>query len=117
MRFVLDQNVNARLCTVLGNRGHECWTADNAAMSEARDDALTVYAMDRGAAVITHDKEFSRRRRRNVIGQHVHLRCPEPDAIEVLTLHIEEVLDYLSRHEHISLRVTRAKVTPSYTWT
>lgn len=116
MRFVLDQDVDARVRTVLASRGHDCWTADNAALSDAPDDSLTVYAASHRAVLITHDRAFSARRRRNVIGQHIYLRCPEPDARAVLTSHLDQVLDYLASAEHIFLRVTRAKVTPSYDW-
>lgn len=116
MKFVLDQDVDARVRTFLIGEGHECWTADDAAMAEAGDDSITVYAMKKRAAVITHDRSFSRRRRKNSIGQHVHLRCLEPDAIEVLGRHLQEVLHYLAAAEDVYVKVTRTQVTASFDW-
>ena len=75
MRFLLDNDVAVTVRRVLLDAGHECWTAGEANLHDAPDDALAVYAANRGAVLVSHDAEFARRRRRNTIGQHVWLRC------------------------------------------
>jgi hypothetical protein len=70
--------------------GHECWSAAAAGLAgddAAEDDDVSVYADEKGAVVITHDREFSLRRRRNTFGRHVWLRCLEPMAVDVLADH------------------------------
>lgn len=56
------------------------------------DDDLTVWADDRGFAVVTHDREFSRRRRADPIGRRIELRCSETKAAEALMRHLDQVL-------------------------
>lgn len=50
-------------------------------LARAGDDALTVYACEHRAVLLTHDVEFSTRRRKHVIGHHVFLRCNEWDGV------------------------------------
>lgn len=83
---------------MLRKHGHEAWTAGVAGLAKAADDALTVYSHDRDAVLITHDVEFSQRRRRSVIGRHIFLRCNEWDGPEVIANHLDEVLPVLERH-------------------
>lgn len=64
-------------------------------MSGNSDDELTVYAVDKRAVLATHDREFSKRRRANVIGQHLWLDRFEPDAPELLEAHVPEVVRQL----------------------
>jgi predicted nuclease of predicted toxin-antitoxin system len=71
VRFVLDQDVDARVAAALRAQDHDAWTVGSAGLALAGDDALTVYACKHGAALLTHDIEFSARRRKNVVGQHV----------------------------------------------
>ena len=87
---LLDNGVAVTVRRVLLDAGHECWTAAEANLYEAPDNALAVYAADRNAALISHDADFARRRRRNTIGQHVWLRCTEPQAPAVLSQHLPE---------------------------
>lgn len=75
MRFFLDRNLDARLRTLLRDRGHDCWTAGDSNLSTEADGNLTVYAINMGAALITHDKEFSTTRKKRIIGQHLRVRC------------------------------------------
>lgn len=85
MRFVLDQDVDAALVAVLVAAGHEAWTVAAAGIPDAADDDVSVYAAQKDAVVITHDVEFSARRRRNPHGRHVQLGCPEPDAVDLVS--------------------------------
>ena len=109
MKFFLDQNVDARLRKFLTERGHSAWTADDAGLSRENDPNLTVYSMDRGAALITHDVEFSRRRRRNVMGWHIFLDCKEPHAREVMGFHFDDVYPILQRYPDLYVAMTRTK--------
>jgi predicted nuclease of predicted toxin-antitoxin system len=96
VRFFLDHDVDARLVGFLTKRGHECWTASEANLYDASDDTLTVYADDHQAVLITHDREFSRRRRKNTVGMHIQLRCAEPDALALLSEHLDELVALLN---------------------
>ena len=105
MRFLLDNDIAVTVRRVLLNAGHECWTAAEANLHDAPDDAVVVYAADRNAALVSHDAEFARRRRRNTIGQHVWLRCTEPQAPAVLSQRLTEVVDVLGRMPDVVIEV------------
>lgn len=116
MRFYLDHDVPAQVCSdVLAPAGHDCWTANNAGLALEQDDDQTVYATDRGAVLVSCDSEFSQRRRRNAIGQHIYLKCPKPEAVEILALHLERILPLLNT-ENVTVTVTRTQVTADYGW-
>lgn len=114
MRFLLDNDVAVIVRRVLLDAGHECWTAAEANLYDAPDDALAVYAADRSAALVSHDAEFARRRRRNTIGQHIWLRCTEPQAPAVLAQHLTAIIDLLNRMPDlvIEVRPERLIVSP-----
>lgn len=98
MRFLLDNDVDLAVCAFLQRQGHECWSAAAAGLAgeeAAEDDEVSVYADVKGAVVVTHDREFSFRRRRNTFGRHVWLRCLEPMAVEVIAAHLDELLSVL----------------------
>jgi predicted nuclease of predicted toxin-antitoxin system len=97
VRFVTDHNVAATVVGVLRAAGHDCWSAADAGLYDVADDELAVYAADRKAALLSHDVDFARRRMRNTVGQHVWLRCPEPDAAVVITRHLTDLLGVLER--------------------
>ena len=106
MRFVCDHHVDARVAARLRKLGHDAWTAAQAGLSRARDDELTVYADDQRAVLISHDSEFSQRRRRSVVGRHIFLQCNEWDAADVLERHLDFMLSVLDRHEDVYVRVS-----------
>lgn len=110
MRFVLDNDVAVTVRRVLLDAGHECWTAAEAHLDDAPDDALAVYAADRRAALISHDAEFARRRRRNTVGQHVWLRCTEPRAVAVLREHLITVTEVLEKMPDVVVEVRPERV-------
>ena len=64
-----------------------------------------MYADTRHAALVTFDREFSRRRRKYPIGRHIWMRCAEPRAAEVFQAHLPDVLEYLHR-EHVTIEVS-----------
>ncbi len=57
-------------------------------MNTDSDDTLTVYAQSKRAVLVTHDKEFSARRRRNPAGWHLHMKCQESEAADMLVAHL-----------------------------
>jgi len=97
--------------------GHEAWTAANARMGEANDDSLTVYAQEHDAVLVTHDREFSTRRRRAVVGRHILLRCNEWDAADVLERNLPEILPVLGRKCDVFVQVSPdAAFQLSFAW-
>jgi predicted nuclease of predicted toxin-antitoxin system len=106
VRFLCDQQVDARVAVALRRLGHDAWTVANAGRSRAEDDELTVYADDRDAVLISHDVEFSERRRRNVVGRHIFLRCNEWDAAELIERHLDDLLPMLSRYSDVWVKLS-----------
>jgi predicted nuclease of predicted toxin-antitoxin system len=102
---------------MLRRHGHEVFTAGEARLARASDDEITVWADRLGGVVVTMDREFSRRRRRSVIGWHVWLRCPDPDAAWVLQLHLDEVISLVASNQHVLVRVSQDDVRDYYRWT
>lgn len=85
-------------------------------LAAASDDALTVWASEHDAAVVSTDQEFGRRRIRNAIGRHVWLHCRDWEASDVLAAHLNEVLDRLQARAHVTVRVSHHEVTDSSRW-
>ncbi|MCL1601015.1 MAG: DUF5615 family PIN-like protein [Actinomycetia bacterium] len=99
MRFVLDEDVDAQLLgSFLRQRGHECWSVVEAGLGGADDDAVAIYADDRDAVLITHDADATRRRRKFTFGRHVFLRCHQLEAVELLEIHIDELVTQVEHH-------------------
>jgi predicted nuclease of predicted toxin-antitoxin system len=95
-RFFLDHDVPVSVASMLRKEGHDCWTAREAGLAtESQDDNLTVYADEKNAVLVTMDREFSQRRRKRSIGRHIWLRCPEPEAADVLRASLGGVLPLL----------------------
>lgn len=106
LRFVCDHDVDAGVAARLRKLGHDAWTAAESGLSRAGDDELTVYSDNRRAVLISHDGEFSKRRRRNVVGQHIFLQCNEWDAADVLTQNLGFIIPVLEHHEDVFVRVS-----------
>jgi predicted nuclease of predicted toxin-antitoxin system len=112
VRFVLDHDIDAAVRKVILAAGHECWTVGQAGLFDATDDALSVYADDKQAALVTHDEAFSRRRQKRCFGQHVWLRCDDNLAVEVIVHHLPEIVSVLAGREAVVLQVTATNVRP-----
>ncbi len=97
MRFFLDQNVDARVATILREMGHDAWTAEESGLSRETDPNLTIYAHDRDAILLTHDREFSTSFKKHIVGRHVFLDCRELAAREVISARLPDVIDILER--------------------
>lgn len=80
--------------------------AGAAGLALERDDDLTVYADGKHAVLLTHDREFSQRRRKNVVGQHVWLRCDEEEAPDVLARFLPELLPLLERGHDVWIELS-----------
>jgi predicted nuclease of predicted toxin-antitoxin system len=104
-RFVCDHDVDVAVAMMLRKAGHEAWTAADAGLYRAGDDDLTVYADNKDAVLISHDTEFSQRRR-NVIGKHIWLRCSEWDAADLLCQYLPELLPLLWINRDLWIRIS-----------
>jgi len=101
---------------MLRRNGHECLTASQVGLAAATDDALTVWASEHEAVVVSTDREFSRRRMKNAIGHHVWLRCLDWEANAVLEAHLAEVVDPLEARSDLTIRVSVDGLTDSSAW-
>jgi predicted nuclease of predicted toxin-antitoxin system len=116
VRFFLDQNVDTAVRQILRDAGHECWTADQAGLGTVDDDDIAIYAHDRSAVLVTHDHEFSIRRRRRTFGQHIYLRCPELDAAAIVKEHLTEIERVLRAIDDAVLTISRSELTVHMAW-
>lgn len=109
MRFLLDNDVDILVARVIRAAGHDCWTAADAGLAgpeSANDDEVSVYAHDKGAVVVTHDREFTKRRMRRTFGRHVWLRCEQPDAAEAVKLVLDELVKALESLDELVVVVS-----------
>jgi len=116
VRFLLDNDVDAAVGRMLRRRRQECLTASQLGLATATDDALTVWASEHGAVVVSTDVEFSRRRMRNAIGHHVWLRCKDWEAEAVLEARLAEVVSRLAARSDLTIRVSADGLTDSSAW-
>lgn len=116
MRFFCDHDVPADVHSSLKKLGHDAWTAYQANLSDEADDELTVYAAKMNAVLITHDRQFSQRRRRAVIGQHIWLDCAELDAAATLVGALPRILPVLEHNSDLWVRITQTKIDLSFSW-
>jgi predicted nuclease of predicted toxin-antitoxin system len=117
VRFFLDNDVAVNVRSALISAGHECWTAAEAGLNEVTDDTLTVYAAKKRAVLVTHDGEFSQRRRRAVTGWHLQLRCNEWEAATLVMAHLGQVTDLFGRFDDVFIVLSHAGLEMSHRWT
>lgn len=103
MRFVLDQDVPVTCRKVLLAEGHEAWTVGEAGRATAVDDDQTIYAMNEGATLVTLDREFTERRKKNAIGRHVRIDCVEFKAAALLKKMLPVIVPILERRQDITI--------------
>jgi predicted nuclease of predicted toxin-antitoxin system len=116
VRFLLDHDVDAAVGRTLRRHGHECLTASQIGLAVATDDALTVWASEHSAVLVSTDREFGRRRMQNAIGHHVWLRCLDWEAASVLDAHLAEVLTRIQARSDLTVRVSVDSLTDSSAW-
>ena len=95
----LDNDVDHAVASLLRSLGDDVVAASGVGLGgavPAADDEGTVYATNRGMVGVTHDREFTARRKRHTIGLHVRLMCAQPDAVAVLRERHAELRDVLS---------------------
>jgi hypothetical protein len=85
--------------------GHECWATSQAGRSAAADDDQTVYADEHGAVLMTHDQEFTERRKRNTIGRHIRLMCEQPDGPDLLRRCLVEIVPVLEHRLDVVMEI------------
>jgi len=107
MRFVLDEDVDARCVSVLTAAGHDAWTVPSAGLSGSSDIDVVIYASDLDAVLLTHDREMVTSRRAMPIGRIVRLKGPEPMAPELLVLALPEIVPQLAATPNLMLVVSR----------
>jgi len=74
MKFLLDEDSNAKICSRLRSAGHRAEIAQRAGYSHTRDEYVAEFADEIGAVFLSHDVVFHRDRQRTVIsGHHVLL--------------------------------------------
>jgi predicted nuclease of predicted toxin-antitoxin system len=114
--FLLDHDVDAAVGRMLRRRQHDCHTAREVGLEQARDDALTVWASQHGAVVVSTDREFGQRRMKSAIGRHVWLRCLDWEAMDVLAECLDDLAIRLQAQLDITVRVSREGLTVSLDW-
>ncbi len=105
MRFYLDNDVDHRCRKILMERGQECWATSEAGRSDASDDDQAVYADDKHAVVVTHDREFTERMKKNTTGRHVRLCGEQPDGPRLLERWIALVLPALEAMPYVVIEL------------
>ena len=116
MRFYLDNDVDHDCRAVIERHGHECWTTSDAGRYRADDDDQAFYAAERGAVMVTHDREFTERRKRNTIGQHIRLCVDHPDGPRFLDLFLEEACEILAARADVVIEIRFSGVTDFCSW-
>jgi len=105
--WILDNDVSAAVAMMLRREGHRCVMVGQIGLARASDDQVSVFADDKSAVFLTHDRELISRRRRNTFGRHVHLDCREWDAPEILLQHLAAVIELLCSRDAIVVHLGR----------
>src|SRR5262249_13753104 len=82
-------------------QGQQAVMVGQIGLARANDDQVSVFADNKDAVLLTHDRELVARRRRNTFGRHVHLDCREWDASALLFQHLPSVIELLKSREAI----------------
>ncbi|MEX0952783.1 MAG: DUF5615 family PIN-like protein [Nitriliruptoraceae bacterium] len=107
LRFVTDNDVDASVARCLTAVGHQAWTTAEAQLAATPDVSLAIYAQEKNAVLVSHDREFAGWRRRRTSSRHVWLNCDQIDAADILAFHLEDFVDVLRRREHVVIEVRR----------
>lgn len=115
MLFLLDNDVDAAVGRVLRQAGYRCVAAARVGLGDASDDEVSVWADNRSAVVLTHDKEYFQRRTKNTFGRHVRLACVDWEAANVVEKHLAEIVRLAEAREAVVLRVSQdgVKIFPN----
>ncbi len=106
MLWVLDNDVSAAVATMLRRQqGHRAVMVGQIGLARASDDQVSVFADNKDAVLLTHDRELIARRRRNTFGRHVHLDCREWGAPVLLHQHLAAVVELLQSRDAIVIHL------------
>lgn len=111
MRFLLDNMVDHEVLGCLTRLGHEAFAIAEVGSANANDDVVAITADEKNAVVVTHDKAFAQRQRRNTTVRMIYLTCDEWQACEVLTDYLADLVPILAHRPHVVIRCG----TDSYT--
>jgi predicted nuclease of predicted toxin-antitoxin system len=115
MKFVIDEDVDAEVRHALIAAGHDAWLVTEAGRSGASDSDQVIYAHERKAVFITHDRELATSRVRMPIGRVVRLRCSELEAAELVLSALPIIVPVLMHNPDIVIVVSRlASGEPGY---
>ncbi len=103
MRFVVDQCVPAEVARWLSTQGHQAWTAFQAGLDDAPDEALLAYAFAMGAALVTTNRDCASLARRMRSAPVVWLQVREVDALDA----VQRALAWVESNRLPSGRVLR----------
>lgn len=109
--FVLDNDTSVAVSRILRKAGRQCVAAAASGLASASDDHVSVFADEHHAVLLTHDVEFTARRRRNTFGKHVLLACRQWEAATIVERHLEDVVKMLETRDAIVLKVSNDGVT------
>ncbi len=116
MKFLCDNDVDVAVAKMLRRAKQDAWTAADAGLAAAADDDLTVYADESYAILLTHDKAFSKKRSRNVVGRHIFLRCDEWEAADLLSKHLKSVLRLFRVFDDLYVALSKDGIEVSHRW-
>lgn len=112
--FVLEDDVDERVASVIRDAGHVVSLAKEAGLGgpdAPTDEEVSVSADDRRLVVVAHDRDFAERRKRATIGWHLRLTCEQPDAPDVLRVHLERVVGLRDGTQLCVVEVGRERVS------
>ena len=84
MRYVVDHCVPAQVAEFLRGEHHQAWTAFEANLEAATDETLIIYADDKGAILVTNNKDCAALARRMCCTKVVYLRVLEVRCVEAM---------------------------------
>lgn len=109
LSFYLDNDVDVTCAKVIAAAGYRCWSTSQAASQRSSDDEQTVYATDKGAVLITHDREFTNRRKKLPMGHHVRLVCHQMDGPGLLDAALGMIATSLAASPDMVLEVRQGR--------
>lgn len=104
LSFYLDSDVDVGCAAVLRAAGYAGWTARDAATRADDDDEQTVYATDKGAVLIAHDRVHEPSQELP-IGRHIRLVCHQLDGPDLLAASIDRLVSFLAASPDMVLEV------------
>jgi hypothetical protein len=79
MKFLLDEDTSAKICSRLRQEGHRAETAQRAGYQGKKDEYVGDFADKIGGVLLSHDVTYHEDRKKTVMhGRHVLLRGSKP---------------------------------------